>query len=72
MPEIYKVLKTRINNTDEGPIIYMEVSVVYGYNVVEGLNAFKTRAKREIENLTAMNVKAIEVIAKSVYVPEEE
>lgn len=72
MPEIYKVLKTRINNTDEGPIIYMEVSVVYGYNVVEGLNSFKTRAKREIENLTAMNVKAIEVIAKSVHVPEEE
>ena len=49
----------------------MEVSVVYGFNVIEGLNEFKQRAKREIENLTAMNVAEIEVIAKNIYVPEE-
>lgn len=72
MPEIHKVLRTRANNTPEGPIIYMEVSVVYGYNVVEGLTEFKRRAKKEIENLTAMNVQSIDVVAKSVYMPEEQ
>jgi len=72
MPEIHKVLRTRANNTPEGPVIYMEVSVVYGYNVMECLTEFKRRAKKEIENLTAMNVQSIEVIAKNIYIPEEQ
>jgi len=72
MPEIHKILRTRVNNTPEGPIIYMEVSVVYGYNVVEGLSELKRRAKREIENLTAMNVQSIDIVAKTVYMPEEQ
>lgn len=71
MPEIHKILRTRANNTEQGPVIYMEVSVVYGYNVVEGLAELKRRAKREIENLTAMNVQSIDIVAKSVYMPEE-
>ena len=70
MPEIHKVLRTRIDNTPEGPNIYMEVSVVYGYNVVEGLTELKRRAKKEIENLTAMNVQSIDVVAKNVHIPE--
>lgn len=71
MPEIHKVLRTRINNTPEGPNIYMEVSVVYGYQVIEGLTELKRRAKKEIENLTAMNVQSIDVVAKNVYIPED-
>lgn len=72
IPEIHKVLKTRIDNPPEGPIIYMEVSVVYGYNVVEVLTQFKQKAKKEIENLTAMNVQTIDVVAKNIYMPEEQ
>lgn len=71
MPKIHKVLRTRINSSMEGVDIYMEVSVVYGFNVVEGLNEFKQRAKREIENLTSMNVTEIKIIAKNIYMPEE-
>ena len=72
MPEIHKILRTRANNTPEGPVIYMEVSVVYGYNVMECLTEFKKRAKKEIENLTAMNVQSIDVVAKNIYMPEEQ
>lgn len=71
-PEIYKVLKTRVENYGEGPIIYMEVMVVYGYNVVEGLKKFKDKARKEIEKLTSMNVVSIDVVAKSVYVQEKD
>ena len=71
-PEIYKVLKTRVENYGEGPIIYMEVMVVYGYNVVEGLKKFKDKARKEIEKLTSMNVVSIDVVAKSVYVLEKD
>ena len=49
----------------------MEVMVTYGYNVIDALKQFKNEAKREIENLTAMNVVSLEVVAKSVYIPEE-
>ena len=70
-PAIYKVLKTRVDKSVEGPIIYMEVMVTYGYNVIDALKQFKNEAKREIENLTAMNVVSLEVVAKSVYIPEE-
>ena len=71
MPEIYKVLRTRVQNYGEGPEIYMEVSVVYGFNLKEGLKKFKTEIIKEIENLTAMNVISLEVVAKSMYIEKE-
>jgi len=70
MPEIHKVLRTRVNNTPEGPNIYMEVSVVYGYQIIEALAELKRRCKKEIENLTAMNLQSIDIVAKNVYMPE--
>ena len=71
MPEIYKVLRTRVQNYGEGPLIDMEVSVVYGYNVAEGLIEFKKKIVKEIENLTAMNVVKLDVVAKNIVVLEK-
>ena len=71
-PAIYKVLKTRVENYGEGVKIYMEVSIVYGFNVKEGINAFKEKSKKEIEKLTAMNVVELDVVAKNIYVPQNE
>ena len=71
-PSINKVVKTRINKTEEGPYIYMEVIVVYGHNIVETLNDFKMKAIKEIEKLTAMNVQKIEIVAKGIKMPEKE
>lgn len=68
MPEIYKVLRTRVQNYGEGPLIDMEVSVVYGYNVAEGLVEFKKKIVKEIENLTAMNVVKLDLVAKNIVV----
>ena len=72
MPAIYKVIRTRATSTEAGPSIYMEVTVTYGYNMQESLKEFKEKAKREIENLTAMNVVSLDVVAKNVYIPEKE
>ena len=72
VPAIHKVLRTRVEKSSEGPIIYMEVMVTYGFNVVDALKEFKEKAKREIENLTAMNILSLDVVAKSVYVPESD
>ena len=71
MPEIYKVLRTRVQNYGEGPLIDMEVSVVYGYNVAEGLVESKKKIVKEIENLTAMNVVKLDIVAKNIVVLEK-
>ena len=71
-PGIYKVQKIRVENFGEGAKIYMEVTVVYGFNVIDGINEFKNKAKKEIEKLTAMNVEEFEVVVKNIYVPESE
>ena len=71
-PAIYKILKTRVENYGEGAKIYMEVTIMYGFNVIDGLKEFKEKAKKEIEKLTAMNVVQLDVVAKNIYVPESE
>ena len=69
MQSIYKVVRTRATSTEAGPSIYMEVIVMYGYNIQEVLKEFKEKARKEIENLTAMNVIYMDVVAKSVHIP---
>lgn len=63
---IYKIVKTRVENLPEGPSIYMEVIVLFGFDLVKGLTSFKEKAKREIERLTTMNVQKINVVAKGI------
>ena len=67
---IYKVQKIRVDSFGEGVKLYMEVTVVYGFNLIEGIQLFKDKARKEIEKLTAMNVEEFEVVVKNVYVPE--
>ena len=67
---IYKVQKIRVDNLGEGAKIHMEVTVVYGFNLYQGIKEFKERARKEIEKLTAMNVEEFEVVVKNIYVPE--
>ena len=67
---IYKVSKTRIENYGDGVSIYMEVVIVYGYNVTESLKDFRTKCKKEIEKLTAMNVEKVDIVAKGLYMEE--
>lgn len=67
---ISRVIRTRVENYGEGPSIYMEVSVIYGHNVIKELKVFKEKCIKEIERLTTMNVQKITVIAKSIELPE--
>ena len=69
---LYKANRVRIDKIgeNEGISVYVEVVVEYGFNIVETLKDFKKKCKREIENLTAMNVENIDIIAKGIHVPE--
>ena len=65
---IYRISRIRVNNYDEGPEIYMEVILNYGFNIVEELQKLKLKIIKEIERLTSMNVQTIEVLAKGLNV----
>lgn len=68
---IYKVVKTRVENLPEGPSIYMEVIVIFGFDLIKSLTSFKDKAKKEIERLTTMNVQKINVVAKGIKIIEK-
>ncbi len=70
-PEINKVNRVRINKNEIGPSIYIEVTLIYGYNVKDALTDFKVKCKKEIEKLTAMNIQNIVIVAKTLTLPEE-
>jgi len=69
-PAIDKLAKMRLTKHEEGPSIYAEVIVVYGYNIKEALNDFRDKCIKEIEKLTAMNVQGFDIIARGLIVPE--
>ena len=64
-------MRTRVESKPEGPNIYMEVSINYGYNILETLREFKQNLKREIEILTTMSVQDITIVAKGIHMDDE-
>lgn len=71
---IYKVLKIRVDKTQNdtaGVQLYIEVSIEYGVNMMEVLRIFKKETRREIENLTAMYISNVDIVAKQIHFPEE-
>ena len=71
---VHKIMRIRIDKTAKdvgGVLVYMEVSVKFGTNIVETLNRLKKDARREIENLTAMYVANVEIVAKHIYIPDD-
>ncbi|MBR2786947.1 MAG: Asp23/Gls24 family envelope stress response protein [Clostridia bacterium] len=70
-PSIHKVVKTRVDKGELGTEIYMEVIVNYGKKIVDVLQDFQIKSKKEIERLTAMNVSKIDVMAKGINIPKD-
>ena len=68
---IHKVIRTRVESTPEGPNIYMEVIINYGFNVITTLKDFKEKTKKEIQRLTTMNVQNVTILAKGINMPEK-
>lgn len=64
---IYKITRVRIENHEEGALIYVEIIIKYGYNIMNHLQSFKKQSIREIENITAMNVEKFQVLAKGIF-----
>lgn len=68
--DITKISRIRIDKYGEGMSIYMEAVIKYGCNIEECCKKFQTKVKKEIERLTTMNVQKIEIVVKSIIMPE--
>ena len=69
---IHRVSRVRVENSVGATNIYVEVYVIFGYNIVDVLRAFKQKVKKEIERLTTMNVQEVSVVAKGIHMPENQ
>lgn len=67
---IHRISKVRVESSVGATNIYVEVYVVYGYNIVNVLREFKEKVKKEIERLTTMNVQEVSVMAKGIHMPD--
>lgn len=65
---IYKPLKVKILNSDIGINIKIEIIFEYGCIINEIANRLQKRMKKDIENMTGMNVISIDVYAKSLHI----
>ena len=70
MPGIYSVSRIRAENYGDGVSIYMEAIINYGNNIIDILNDFRVKIKKEIEKQTSMNVVKVDLVAKGIHVEE--
>lgn len=66
---ITNVLKVRVNKSDLGPTIYVEVEVKFGINILNELKKFKEKCVKEIERQTSMNIRDMKILAKKISLP---
>lgn len=69
--KIKKVLKIRVENYGSGAIFYIDVSVVYGGNIIKEIEQMKDEIRKRVEALTSMNVEKIEIIVKTISIPKD-
>ena len=66
---ISKIIRIRVNKSEEGPNVYIEVEIIYGFNIITELKKFKEKCIKDIERQTRMNVTEFKVVAKKISLP---
>ena len=69
--KLNRVIIKKHDGATDGIYIYIEITIKYGFNAIEEMKKFKSKIKKEIENLTAMNVLDMDIIVKGVYYEEK-
>ena len=69
---IYKLQRIKIDTYPDGVVIFMDVTMEYGYNLMDILSKLIAKVKKEIDRLTAMNILDIQVTAKGMHVTKKE
>lgn len=65
---VSKISRFRAENTPEGICVELDLVLVYGYMLKPLLQEVQNGVKDEVERLTALNIKSLNVVAKSLVV----
>lgn len=68
---IKKILRFKVENNQEGIVIDTDLSILYGYPVNILLKNIQKKVRHEIEKLTGLNVKSLNLNAKSLVVTDK-
>lgn len=68
MEGIGKISRFRAENHDEGITMEIELVLVYGYNIRKLIQEIQRKVSEEVEKLTALNIKQVNVTVKSLIV----
>ena len=69
--KLNRVIIKKHQGATDGIYIYVELTIMYGFNEIEEMQKFKSKIIKEIENLTAMNVLDMDITVKGVYFEEK-
>ena len=69
---IYKIQRIKIDTYPDGVVIFIDVTLEYGYNLMDIMQQLKNKVKKDIDRLTAMNVIDVQITAKGLHIPENE
>ena len=69
--KLNRVIIKKHQGATDGIYIYIELTIMYGFNAIDEMQKFKSKIKKEIENLSAMNVLDMDITVKGVYFEEK-
>jgi len=68
IPGVNRISRFRAENTPEGIFMEIDLVLVYGYVIRPLLEEVQVKVRDEVERLTALNIKSINVYARSIVV----
>lgn len=72
MDEMEKILRFRINKSDDGVILDMDITMVYGYNLVDAIKKAQKMIQTELERFAALNIREMHITAKGLVMKKSE
>lgn len=65
---VSKITRFRVEKRPDGVYIDMDIALVYGYVIKQLVHDIQKRVREEVERLTALNIKSLDITVKSLIV----
>lgn len=66
MDEMDRIVRFRLNKSEDGLILDMDIIMVYGYNLVAAIKNAQERIRTEMEHFAALNIREMFITAKGL------
>jgi len=64
--EVIRIGKTKINITDEGILIQMNITLSYGNNIMDIVEKIQDKLKKELDYITGINIIKIDILVEDL------